>query len=163
MRRCNYLSVFTVVLGLTVASISDGSASASTHKPVGDLVPRGLNVLTWRYPLVVGGGQITSGTMVVTNVPVVSQVRALINSLPVTLANPKRVCPMYATLPYTVSFSTRVGAPVHTRVVFELGGCPYAQVYQHGVAIVPTLGGAHLVATYQRIQKLISPRGVPLG
>jgi hypothetical protein len=161
MRRRNYLSVFTVVLGLTLASIS--GVSASTLKPVGDLVPRGLNVLTWRYPLVVGSGQITSGTMVVTNVHVVSQVRALINSLPVTVANPKRVCPMYVTLPYTVSFSTRVGATAQTRVVFELGGCPYARVYQHGVAIVPTLGGAHLAATYERIQKLISPRGVPLG
>jgi hypothetical protein len=101
--------------------------------------------------------------MVVTNVHLVSQVRALINSLPVTVPDPRRVCPRYVMLPYTVSFSARVGAPAKTRVVFELGGCPYAQVYQHGVAIVPMLGGAYLVATYQRIQKLIGPRGVPLG
>jgi hypothetical protein len=163
MSRRNYLSTFVVTIGLTLASISGGSATASTVKPVGDLVPAGLNVLTWRYPLVVGGGKVTTGTMVVTNTHVVSQVRALINSLPVTVTNPKRVCPMYVTLPYTVSFSKRVGAPAQTRVVFELGGCPFAQVFQRGVAIAPTLGGAHLVATYERIQKLISPRGVPLG
>jgi hypothetical protein len=50
-----------------------------------------------------------------------------------------------------------------TRVVFQLGGCPYAQVYQHGVRISPTLGGPHLASTYAAIQKLISPHGVPLG
>jgi hypothetical protein len=163
MGRRNYLTVFTVFLGLSLASISGGSATASTVKPVGDFVPPGLNVLTWRYPLVAGGGKITSGTMLVTNAHVVSQVRLLINSLPATVTNPKRVCPMYVTLPYTVSFSKRVGAPAQTRVVFELGGCPFAQVYQRAVAIVPTLGGAYLVATYEWIQKLISPRGVPLG
>ena len=137
------------------------SAGASTLKPLGDLVSRGLNVLTWRYPLVVEGGKTTQGTMVVTNARVMFEVRTLINSLPVTVIDPQRICPMFATLPYTVSFSRSVGAVAQTRVVFEMGGYRYAQVYQRGVAVVPTLGGAHVTATYVRIQKLISPRGRP--
>ncbi len=147
---------------VTVAALAT-PAQATTTKPVGDLVPAGLNVLTWRYPLVVGGGKETTGVKVVTNRGVVAEVRTLINSLPVTVPDPRRICPADIMRPFSVGFSRTRGSAVVTNVVFQLGGCPYAQVYQRGVKISPTLGGAHLATTYARIQKLISPQGVPLG
>ena len=156
-------SLSGVALVAAVALTVSSPALAANAKPAGDLVPGGLKVLTWHYPLVVGGGKETTGTKVITNRAVVGEVRSLINALPVTPSDPHRICPDYVLRPYSVVFSAAVGSPAVTTVVFELGGCPYAQVYQHGVKVSPTLGGAHLAATYARIQKLISPRGVPLG
>jgi hypothetical protein len=66
-------------------------------------------------------------------------------------------------LPITVSFAANKTSTPFTKVVFQLGGCPYARVYQHGVAVAPTLGGTHLAQVYARIQHLISPKGVPLA
>lgn len=79
-------------------------------------MPRGLDVLTWRYSLIVGGGQVTSGALVITNVRVVSGVRMLVNSLPVTVTDPQRNRPLYVTWFSRVFYSARFGAVAQTRV-----------------------------------------------
>ena len=149
------------VLAVVSLAVSLGPGPSAASAPVAERVPAGMHALTWHYPLVVGGGKVTTGTKVVTSPQVIAEVRSLINALPVSA--PHVICPAYVMLPYSVAFSVRVGSPAVTRVVFQLGGCPFAQVYQHGVKMSPTLGGPHLRSTYARIQKLISPQGVPLG
>jgi hypothetical protein len=50
-----------------------------------------------------------------------------------------------------------------TSVVFQLGGCPGATVYQHGVAQRPTLRGWSLSRLYSAIAKVIAPQEPPLA
>jgi hypothetical protein len=141
--------------------VAGASSASATAKPIGDLVPAGAKVLIWNYPLPTAN-KVLTGTLEVTNPTIIAQVRSLINSLPVT-SSAHRICPDDMMLPYTVGFALSTKAKPFTRVVFQLGGCPYARVYQHGVAISPTLGGPNLSWTYARIQHLISPKGQPLA
>jgi len=145
---------------LTLASASVATAT-TTAKPQDELVPAGAGAVSWRYPLPVEN-KVLTGTITVTTPSVIARVRALINSLPLTSSAP-RICPEFVRLPETITFETSAKATPFTRVVFQLGGCPSATVYQHGVAISPTLGGKNIGAVYAEIQKLISPQGQPLA
>lgn len=136
------------VLGVVVL-VGVAPVAGATAKPVGDLVPTNLNELRWTYPLPVGSGSLT-----VRNATVVNKVRALINGLP-AWHKPNEICPADVRRPYTVSFLSRTSPVVVTKVVFQLGGCPSAQVYQHGHAITPTLGGPTLTSTFNKIATLI--------
>jgi len=145
----------TLLLCAALFGVGGSTAFAAT-KPAGDIVPSGAKVLYWTYPLPV------SGTITVTKASMIAEVRALINSLPVTTTG-HRICPDDIMLPSTVSFAVSTKTTPFTKVVFQLGGCPYARVYQPGVAVSPTLAGPHLAQVYGRIQHLISPKGVPLA
>ena len=153
------LLVITATIAFAATSVT--IASAATAKPRGDLVPAGAGAVTWSYPLPVRA-KILEGSITVTNPKIVSEVRTLVNRLPISDQKP-RVCPMDMMLPYTVSFEKNAESKPFTKVVFQLGGCPYAQVYQAGTAIKPTLGGSNLSAVYAKIQHLIAPHGQPLA
>jgi hypothetical protein len=101
--------------------------------------------------------------MKISNANVINRVRAMINAIPVSNYSKHRVCPDDAMIPYIIRFSTSTAAASFTKVVIQLGGCPEATMYQHGVAQRPTLGGWSLPRLYAAIQKVISPRGQPLA
>lgn len=150
-----------VALGLALGlGVLVGAAPVlATTKPAGDLVPAGATVLYWQAPSSGGVSSTPGGTVVtVTKPSVIAAVRALINSLPVT-TSAHRVCPDDMMVPTTVSFAASASSAPFTKVLFQLGGCPYARVYQHGVAVAPTLGGAHLSAVYARIRTLVTSAG----
>jgi hypothetical protein len=160
----SYKTVSRVLAALVLSGAilgASASVASGATKPMSDLVPTGAKVLYWSYPLPVAA-KVRDGTLTVTKASVIAGVRALINSLPVS-STAKRVCPDDMMLPITVSFAANKTSTPFTKVVFQLGGCPYARVYQHGVAVAPTLGGTHLAQVYARIQHLISPKGVPLA
>jgi hypothetical protein len=142
------LSAVLVVAGSTL--------SAATTKPAGDRVPAGAKVMYFisaATPLS-GVSANVDTTTTVTNATVIAQVRGLINSLPVTTTRP-RVCPEDMMVPTWVNFSTSTSAAPFTKVLFQLGGCPYARVYQHGVVVSPTLGGTNLGVVYNKIKSLV--------
>jgi hypothetical protein len=140
-----------VAVGATTIALSTPSAFAATKSPR-ELVPAGAHVLTWSSTSVAVGG--TNGTIVVRNLAVIADVRALINALPLT-NNLHHACPDDMMLPITLSFAKSPGSPPFTRVIFQLGGCPSAEVVQHGSIVLPTLGGPNLSSTYGKIKKLI--------
>jgi len=127
------------------------SASAATKSPR-EFVPAGAHVLIWSSTSVVGSG--ANGTIVVRNLTVIDEVRALINALPLT-DDLHHACPDDMMLPITLSFAAAPGSTPFTRVIFQLGGCPSAEVVQHGSIVLPTLGGPNLSSTYGKIKKLI--------
>jgi len=118
-------------------------------------VPAGATVLYWSSGFgTVGRTPSRSGVVTVTNKNVIGEVRTLINSLPVSSTR-NRVCPDDLMIPSWVSFAASKASKPFTQVMFQLGGCPYARVYQHGVAVSPTLGGNHLGEVYARMRALI--------
>jgi hypothetical protein len=133
-----------------LAALNAPSAFAATKSPR-ELVPAGAHVLTWSTASVVGG---TNGTIVVRNLAVIAEVRALINALPLT-NNLHHACPDDMMLPITLSFAAAPGSTPFTRVIFQLGGCPSAEIVQRGSIVLPTLGGPNLSSTYGKIKKLI--------
>jgi len=155
MARARSLGRILGAAALGCALLGAGAVTAgATAKPADDLVPTGATVLYWSS----GVGPVRqaptgTGAVTVTNLAVIAQVRALINSLPVS--TPHSVCPDDMMIPSWVSFATSKTSTPFTEVMFQLGGCPYARVYQHGVAISPTLGGTHLGEVYARIKTLI--------
>ena len=146
------LFAFTLTLGV--------SASAAAKSPR-ELVPAGAHVLVWSDPEPAVNGS-TGASTVVKNLAIIDKVRALINALPVSNTL-HRACPDDVMIPITISFAASPGATPFTRVVFQLGGCPSAEVIQRGVVVLPTLGGPNLSATYAKIKDLISPRAQPLA
>jgi hypothetical protein len=140
-----------VVAALTVTAALNSPSAFGATKSSRELVPAGAHVLVWSTTSVVGG---TRGTIVVRNVSVIAEVRALINALPLT-DNLHHACPDDMMLPITLSFATSPGSTPFTRVIFQLGGCPSAEVVQHGSIVLPTLGGPNLSSTYGKIKKLI--------
>ena len=150
-----------VVLVALVATSPTATAAANSTgaKPVGDTVPGGARVLTWNAPpsLAPAG---TRATVVVTNASVIREVRALVNSLGVTPLV-SGVCPDDLMVPTTLSFAASRSTAPFTRIVFQLGGCPYARIYQHGVAVDPTLGGTRLPRVYELIDHLVHSRAHP--
>ena len=142
-----------VVTVVAVLGTLAGPALAA-GKPSGDLVPAGAHVLLFTSSGTGLVGTSTGGTISVTNPTVIGEVRDMINGLPISDTR-HRVCPDDMMIPSWVSFSTGKGATPFTRVLFQLGGCPYARVYQDGVAISPTLGGADLGVVYSRIKKIV--------
>ena len=150
-----------VLLLLSLLSLSSPALDA-TAAPPRLLIPAGAAALYWSYPMPLPMGM-HYGTMKITNPSVIARVRAMINAIPVSNYSKIQACPADAMLPCTIRFSTSTAAASFTRVVFQLGGCPEATVYQHGVAQRPTLGGWPLPRLYASIQKVISPRGQPLA
>jgi hypothetical protein len=138
------------VVGTTIA-LSTPTAFAATKSPR-EFVPAGAHVLIWSSTSVVGSG--TNGTIVVRNLTIIAEVRALINALPLT-NKLHHACPEDMMVPITLSFAASPGSTPFTRVIFQLGGCPSAEVVQHGSIVLPTLGGPNLSSTYGRIKKLI--------
>jgi hypothetical protein len=141
---------FVVAIVCTVA-LGAPSALAATKSPR-EFVPAGAHVLIWSSTSVVNGG--TNETIVVRNLEVIAEVRALINALPLTNTL-HHACPDDMMVPITLSFATSPGSTPFTRVIFQLGGCPSAEVVQHGSVVLPTLGGPNLSSTYAKIIKLI--------
>jgi hypothetical protein len=135
---------------------------AAPARPARLLVPAGATALYWSYPMPLPAGT-RYGTLKVTKPSVIAQVRAMINAIPVSDYSKDQACPQDMMVPYIVRFSKSSAGAAFTKVVFQLGGCPEATVYQHGVAQRPTLGGWTLSSLYHAIQKVISPRGVPLA
>jgi hypothetical protein len=151
-----------VAIGLALALFLSVTAGATTHaKPADELVAKSLKVLTWQYPVVLRG-KVTHRSLVITSAVLVPEVRTMINGLPLTIADPHRICPTDYVLPFTLSFSVSRDSPAVTRVVVEFGGCPYAQVYQNGVKITPTLGGSSLILNFAKVEKLLRLQGLPL-
>jgi hypothetical protein len=143
--------MLVVAILATSISLTAPNASAAT-KSSREYVPAGAHVLTWSSTSVVGSG--TNETIVVRNLTVIAEVRALINALPLT-NNRHHACPQDMMLPITLSFAASPSSTPFTRVIFQLGGCPSAEVVQHGSIILPTLGGPNLSSTYGKIKKLI--------
>jgi hypothetical protein len=143
-------AAFVVAIVSTLA-LSAPNALAAT-KSSREFVPGGAHVLIWSTTSVADGG--TNGTIVVTNLEVIAQVRALINALPLTNTL-HHACPDDMMLPITLSFAASRASTPFTRVIFQLGGCPSAEVVQHGSIVLPTLGGPNLSSTYGKIKKLI--------
>lgn len=159
MRRYPRFSVVVVMLALLALPSPVGGATA---KPSRLLVPAGATTLYWSYPMPLASG-VRYGTLRVTNESVIARVRDLINAIPVSDYGAGQACPDDMMVPDIVRFSTSTAAASFTKVVFQLGGCPHATVFQRGVAQRPTLGGWTLSRSYDAIQKVISPKGQPLA
>jgi hypothetical protein len=143
------------VAGLFVAASFAVTASGmAATKSARESIPAGAHVLYWADPAFAVSGS-RSTQVVVTNLSVINRVRALINALP--LSTPHRVCPDDMMIPVAVSFAVSRSATPYSRVVFQLGGCPSAQVFQHGAGVLPTLGGSTLTSTFVAIRKLVDP------
>ncbi|MFZ0768588.1 MAG: hypothetical protein WAM64_05145 [Acidimicrobiales bacterium] len=154
MKRSSRFVRVPSALALSAALLVVGtSLAAASTKPPGDLVPAGAKVLYFDSSIVSLPVTTSNGEVTVTNLKVIAQVRALINSLPLT--HIRGACPDDMMIPSWVSFSTSAKATPFTKVMFQLGGCPYARVYQKGVAISPTLGGTNLAGVYSQIKKLV--------
>jgi hypothetical protein len=160
-RRGSFLRATAVVASLAATLALAATPALAATKSARELVPAGAHVLYWEYPMPVASGTI-DGTVTVKNQVIINEVRALINALP--LSNTlHRACPDDMMLPETISFAASTRSAPFTRVVFQLGGCPSAEVIQHGKVVLPTLGGPNLSSTYSKIEHLISPNGQPLA
>jgi hypothetical protein len=153
------VAAVVALMGATLAA-STVPAVAATKSPR-ELVPAGAHVLYWSSPTMSASGT-TNGTITVKNQAVINEVRALINTLPLS-DTLHRACPDDMMLPQTVSFAASTSSTPFTRVVFQLGGCPSAQVVQHGKVVLPTLGGPNLSSTYAKIKHLIDPSAEPVA
>jgi hypothetical protein len=141
-----------MVVAILAATLALGAPSAfGATKSSREFVPAGAHVLIWSSTSVVGGA---NGSIVVRNPTIIAEVRTLINALPLT-NNLHHACPEDMMLPITLSFAASSGSAPFTRVIFQLGGCPSAEVVQHGSIVLPTLGGPNLSSTYGKIKKLI--------
>jgi hypothetical protein len=147
-RAIALLALIGATLALTAPS------GATTTKSSRELVPAGAHVLYWEYPTTVTTGT-SDRTVVVKNLAIIAQVRALINALP--LSNTARhACPDDMMLPITVSFAASTSSTPFTRVIFQLGGCPSAEIIQRGSVVLPTLGRPTLSSTYAKIKHLVT-------
>jgi len=93
MNRCiiSMTVVATLVLAMSTWTVS--TSGAATSKPAGDRIGADLHTLTWGFPLVDPGTH-RGKAIVITNTQIVAKVRTLIDSLPDTVPNPHRMCPM---------------------------------------------------------------------
>jgi hypothetical protein len=149
--------VTRIAAAALVAAVFTSSAtlaSAATKSPR-EYVPAGAHVLYWNDPVIMVGGSMPR-QITVTNLAVIARVRALINALPLSNTQ-NRVCPDDMMIPITLSFASSKGAAPFTRVVFQLGGCPSAEVIQNGAVVRPSLGGSTLSSTFATIRRLVDP------
>ena len=160
MSRLRNLTLAFLMMFATLGLSS--TTSASPAKPTRLLVPVGATALYWSYAMPLPTG-VRYGTMKIINPSVIARVRSMINAIPISNYPKNQACPADAMVPYFIRFSTSTAAASFTKVVFQLGGCPEATVYQHGIAQRPSLGGWSLSHLYAAIQKVISPRGQPLA
>lgn len=143
------------LLAIAVTSLAVVAPSAATStKSAREFVPAGAHVLYWEYPTTAGTGT-SDATVVVKNLGTIAHVRALINALPLS-NTAHHACPEDMMLPITISFAASPTSTPFTRVVFQLGGCPSAEVIQRGSVVLPTLGGPNLSSTYAKIKHLVS-------
>ncbi len=156
--RVALAATVSLVVLLTLST----TASSATTKPVRLLVPAGAKALFWSYSMPLPSGS-RYGTVKISDPAVIARVREMINAIPVSDYPKAHACPDDMMVPYIIRFSSSTAAASFTKVVFQLGGCPEATVYQHGVAELPTLGGWSLPKLYEAIQKVISPKGQPLA
>jgi hypothetical protein len=147
----------TAALTLGAVLVVTGTSLASaTTKPVHDVVPAGAKVIYFDSSAVsLGNGVTGTNATEITNPKVIAEVRNLINSLPVSNTS-KMFCPDDLMIPAWVSFSNSAGSTPFARVEFQLGGCPFARVYQHSVGELPTLGGPRLGTVYAKIKSLFN-------
>ncbi len=160
MRRSR--PAFVLLLAFVATLSFSNTAIASSGKPHRLLVPAGATALYWSYSMPLPSGA-RYGTLKITNSTVIARVRAMINEIPVEDYAKSHACPDDLMVPYIVRFSKSTAAASFTKVVFQLGGCPEATVFQHGVSQLPELGGWSLPQRYSAIQSVISPRGQPLA
>jgi hypothetical protein len=139
-----------LALGAALLIVTPSLAFATT-KPPRDYVHTGATVITFVNSAITS----SHNTETITSPKVIAEVRSLINSLPVSDTS-KMFCPDDLMIPAWVTFSTTATATPYSRVEFQLGGCPFARVSQHGVAELPTLGGAHLGQVYAKIKTLFA-------
>ncbi len=158
LRRVFIASTASLVLAGTIAVTS---AFAGVAKPARLIVPRGATALYWSYPMPLPSGT-HDGTIRITNPNTIARVLDMVNALPVSTYRADQICPMDLMVPDVLRFSRSTAAAAFAVVVFQLGGCPTATVYRHGVAQRPTLGGWSLPNQYAAIEKVMSPRGQPL-
>jgi hypothetical protein len=141
-------------LAFAVVLASATSAGAAT-KPARDDVPPGATVLYFTGPPTPSSGTSTTKVALkVTNPTVIAKIRDLINSLPVSDTR-HEFCPADLLIPSYVSFARNAATTPFARVMFQLGGCPFARVYVHGVAVSPALGGPHLGVVFSQIKRLV--------
>ena len=155
MKRSRRFIRVTAAITLGAGLISAGASLASAApKPVHDLVPAGAKVIYFDSSAVtVGGGTTGNDANEITNPNIIAEVRNLINSLPVSNTR-KMFCPDDLMIPAWVSFSSSTASTPFARVEFQLGGCPFARVYQRSVGELPTLGGSRLGTVYAKIKSL---------
>jgi hypothetical protein len=134
---------------------ASAAPSGAASKPARYDVPGGATVLYFTsFATPASGASATAGTITVTNVTVIAKIRALINALPVSDTR-NRFCPDDLLVPSYVSFAATASTAPFAKVMFQLGGCPFARVYQHGVATSPALGGTHLGLVFSEIKRLV--------
>ncbi len=150
------LSLALVVNGASTTAFAGGA------KPARLVIGAGASALYWSNPMPLGTGT-RYGTVKITSGVVIARVRQLINAIPVSDYGANQICPMDVMVPVVIRFSRSTAVAAFAAVVFQLGGCPTATVYQHGVAQHPTLGGWALAKQYAAIEKLILDRGTPLA
>jgi hypothetical protein len=154
--------LFAAAMGLGVLTLPASGATA----PANDMVPAGAVVLYWTYPGTVSPS--ASGptnryfTKAIRSQATIHKVRTLINEIGPYIPKDNKICNDLRELPFTISFGYGTGNKGVTKVVFQLGGCGTATVYQSGAVQSPVLGGKGMYAKYELIQKAISPSGVPL-
>lgn len=157
-----YRAAVVVMLSLVALLPLSSPASSTASKPARLLVPAGAKALFWSYSMPLPTGS-HYGTVEITGPAVIARVREMINAIPVSDYPAVGACPDDMMVPYVIRFSDSTATASFTKVVFQLGGCPAATIYQHGTAELPTLGGWSLGKQYDAIQKVISPRGQPLA
>jgi hypothetical protein len=159
----NRYPIATIAMVSLAALLSYSSpAWSAASKPARLMVPVGATALFWSYSMPLSTGS-RYGTIKISDPKVIARVREMINAIPVSDYPKDGACPDDMMIPYVIRFSDSTAAASFTKVVFQLGGCPAATVYQHGVAELPTLGGWSLAKLYDAISKVISPRGQPLA
>jgi hypothetical protein len=147
--RWSRLSGALALSGVLV--ITGSSLAGATTKPPRDFIHPGATVITFDSSSL----GTSTNTATITNPRVIAEVRSLINSLPVSNTS-KMFCPDDLMIPAYLTFSTSTTATPYSRVEFQLGGCPFARVSQHGTPELPTLGGAHLGQVYAKIKTLFA-------
>jgi hypothetical protein len=141
-------------LSLSVALLITSAALAGAQtKPARDLVGPGAKVITFDSSAVTINGDGRSST--ITNPQIIAEVRDLINGLPVSNTS-RMFCPDDLMIPAWLTFSTSAAATPYAKVEFQLGGCPFARVFQHGAGERPTLGGSTLGTVYAKIKSLFA-------
>ena len=154
MRSPTVIRHSLVALALSAAIVGAAPAGAAS-KPARDLVPAGASVLYFTsFATPAYGGSANRGTVTVTNPTVIAEIRGLINSLPVSDTS-HMFCPDDLMVPSYVSFATNGSTAPFAKVLFQLGGCPFARVYLHGIGVSPTLGGPTLGAVFSHIKRLV--------
>jgi hypothetical protein len=134
-----------------VVLVANAALAGATTKPPRDFIHPGATVITFDSSAL----GTSNNTETITNPTIIAEVRSLINSLPVSDTS-KMFCPDDLMIPAWLTFSTSATATPYSRVEFQLGGCPFARVSQHGVPELPTLGGAHLGQVYAKIKTLFA-------